>query len=150
VAQQRVYDDDLDNTQVAQGHDAVGLLCNDDQHYLTQLHVVSQARADQVLRAAANDNAPSDPEVVAATIASAQQATASDYTHTRIESALGQGDLATATALSDRWGGDLLPADQAAVSQHLTYASFNQQSRQANQPALLRPCASGSVGIPVE
>jgi len=136
TAQQRVYDDDLDNTQVAQGRDAVGLLYNDDQHYLTQLHVASQARSDQVLRASANDNTQADPETVAAAIASAQQATASDYTRTRIESALGQGDLATATALHQRWGGDLLPADQAAVSQHLTYASFNQQSRQAATQAM--------------
>jgi hypothetical protein len=136
TAQQRVYDDDLDNTQIALGGSSVGLLYNDDRHYLTQLHVASNARADQVLRAAANDNPAADPQTLAATIASVQQATASNYTRTRIESALGQGDLATATALHQRWGGDLLPADQDTVSQHLTCASFNQQSQQAGSQAM--------------
>ena len=96
------------------------------------------ARTDQILRAAANDNAPADPDSLAATITSAQQATASDYTRARIEGALGQGDIATATAPTDRRGNDLLPADKDAVDQHLTYAGFNQDSQQAmliNQPA---------------
>ena len=137
TAQQRVYDDDLDDTQVAQGRNSVGQLYNDDENYLTQLHVATQARADQVLRASANDNAPADPDSLAATITSAQQATASDYTRARIEGALGQGDIATATALTDRWGNDLLPGDKDAVDQHLTYAIFNQDSQQATSQAML-------------
>jgi hypothetical protein len=64
------------------------------------LHVANQARADQVLRAAANDNPTADPDTITARIASAPRTTASDFTRARIEGALGQGDIATATILN--------------------------------------------------
>ena len=128
AAQQRVYDDDLDNAQVAQSRDAVGRLYNDDQNFLTQLHVALEARQSQLFR----NMSVADPssEGLVGAVKEARQATASDFVRARINGALDQGDVTTAQALYQRWNGDLLPADQRAVSHYLATSAFSNRLQQ--------------------
>lgn len=124
VAQQRVYDDDLDNSQVAQSRDAVALLYNDDGNFLRHLHVAAEAQTDQALRKLRDVNPEAHPQAVAATIGAARAETASKLIVARIEGALDRGDLANALAVHRRWQQDLLPGDMAGVGRQLGAARF--------------------------
>jgi len=124
AAQQQVYDDDLDETQITQSRDAVGLLYNDDRNFLLHLQVAAEARADQVARQMAAGGAEADGSKVAAAVSSARAMTASDLVATRIAAAVGQGDIAGATDLHRRWQRDLLPRDRGPVTRLLGAGTF--------------------------
>jgi hypothetical protein len=124
LAQQRVYEDDVDNQQVALGRNAVGLLYNDTPTFLTRLHVAATTRADQAIRQVIAQKPDASPQELAAAIGSARQQTASNFVRARIEGALDQQDVPSAQALYQRWGADLLPGDQAAVGAQMQTARF--------------------------
>lgn len=124
AAQQQVYDHDLDETQIAQSREAVGLLYNDDRTFLVQLQVAAEARADQVARQMAADGAESDGGQVATAISGARAKIASDLVATRIAAAVDQGDIVGALGLHRRWHHDLLPQDHRPVTQLLAAGTF--------------------------
>jgi len=124
AAQQQIYDHDLDETQITQSRDAVGLLYNDDRNFLLHLQVAAEARADQVERQIAAGSAETDGSKAATAVSSARAMIASDLVATRITAAVAQGDIAGATDLHRRWQKDLLPKDRGAVTRLLGAGTF--------------------------
>lgn len=133
LAQQRPYDDNLDLTQVALGRNSVGSLYNNEPTFLTNLHVAARANVDVALRDLMASNPQAGPAEIAAVTKVAKLKTASDFAYARIEGAIEQNDLGTALSLHQRWSVDLQPDDQAAVTQHLQTALYQNQLQQATQ-----------------
>lgn len=147
VAQQRVYDDDLDNSQVAQSRDAVALLYNDDETFLRHLHVAAEAQANQALRKLRDMDPEVHPQAVAATIGAARAETASKLIVARIEGALDQGDLANALTAHQRWQQDLLPADLAGVNRQLAMAQFTDSLAAETQRVMAAPSQASQMPL---
>jgi hypothetical protein len=124
AAQQQVYDDDLDETQIGQSRDAVALLYNDDQNFLMQLRVAAEARADQVARQMTSGAAKSDEGVLATSISGAKASVASNLVAARIAAAVEQGDIPAAIDLHRRWQRDMLPIDHSPVTRLLDAGTF--------------------------
>ena len=124
AAQQQVYDDDLDETQIGQSRDAVALLYNDDRNFLLQLQVAAEARADQVARQMTAGAAKSYESAVATSISGAKAGIASNLVATRIAAAVEQGDIRVALDLHRRWQQDLLPIDRSPVTRLLDAGTF--------------------------
>ncbi|HVJ40149.1 MAG TPA: hypothetical protein VM639_01580 [Dongiaceae bacterium] len=139
VAQQRVYDDDLDRGQLGQSRDAVALLYNDDENFVRQLHVAAQARTDLAMRQLQDADQHVEPVAVSAAGLAARAATASELLVARIGGALDQGDLANALSIHRRWQGDLLPQDLATVSRHLEMARFINDAGHETQRIMAEP-----------
>lgn len=135
LAQQLVYDDDLDNVQIAQSLQSVRALYNDDGNFLLQLHAAVGARVDQLARQLAMAGPQAGPDAASLAIKAAKAEVASSMIATRIDAALDQGDITVAATLHARWSGDLLAGDREVVTRRLKAAQYTAQLGQETQRA---------------